>query len=80
MKSRWFTRNASDWGWMWHPIQRFAASSEASAAYGIDFGLLDTGETALVEANDGYALGAYSIDAVSYARLLFTRGHQLTHS
>lgn len=61
-------------------IQRFAASGEAPAAYGIDFGLLDTGETALVEANDGYALGAYSIDAASYARLLFTRWHQLTHS
>lgn len=61
-------------------IQRFAASGEAPAAYGIDFGLLDTGETALVEANDGYALGAYSIDAVSYSRLLFTRWQQLVQS
>lgn len=58
-------------------IQQFAASGEAPAAYGIDFGLLETGQTALVEANDGYALGAYAIDAASYSRLLFTRWRQL---
>jgi hypothetical protein len=33
-------------------------SGEAPAAYGIDFGVLESGETALVEANDGYSLGA----------------------
>jgi hypothetical protein len=52
-------------------------ASVAPAAYGIDFGVLATGQTALVEANDGYALGAYEVDSESYAALLFTRWSQL---
>src|SRR5207237_310217 len=40
-------------------LAAFHASGEAPSAYGIDFGVLATGETALVEANDGFALGAY---------------------
>ena len=58
-------------------IANFTKSGQAPAAYGIDFGVLDSGETALIEANDGYALGAYSIDAENYTRLLFTRWAQL---
>lgn len=58
-------------------IDAFTASGEAPAAYGIDFGVLESGETALVEANDGYAIGAYSIAAEPYTRLLFTRWNQL---
>ena len=61
-------------------IRVFSESGEAPAAYGIDFGLLDTGEIALVEANDGYALGAYAIDAANYSRLLFTRWQQLAQT
>lgn len=61
-------------------IQRFSGSGEAPAAYGIDFGVLATGETALVDANDGYALGAYAIDSASYAKLLFARWHQLVET
>lgn len=58
-------------------LHAHAATGAAPAAYGIDFGVLSTGETALVEANDGYALGAYHIDSASYARLLHTRWAQL---
>lgn len=58
-------------------VAAFTASGEAPSAYGIDFGVLDTGETALVEANDGYSLGAYAIDADLYTRLLFTRWKEL---
>lgn len=58
-------------------LSTHAASGTAPAAYGIDFGVLSTGETALVEANDGYALGAYQIDSAAYARLLYTRWSQL---
>jgi hypothetical protein len=54
-----------------------AYASTAPGAYGIDFGVLDTGQTALVEANDGYALGAYQVDSGSYATLLYTRWKQL---
>lgn len=58
-------------------IRLYAASGEAPAAYGIDFGVLDTGETALVEANDGYSLGVYNLEAGPYTQLLFTRWQQL---
>jgi len=53
------------------------ASGEAPSAYGIDFGVLSSGETALVEANDGYALGAYSIAAEPYTDLVLQRWSEL---
>jgi hypothetical protein len=31
----------------------------APAGYGIDFGVLENGDTALIEVNDGFSLGAY---------------------
>ena len=37
----------------------FAASEGAPSGVALDFGVLSTGETALVEANDGFAFGAY---------------------
>lgn len=40
-------------------IAAFEASGEAPAGYSLDFGLLSTGETALVEMNLGYSLGWY---------------------
>lgn len=52
-------------------------SGEAPVAYGIDFGVLTSGQTALVEANDGYGLGAYQIGSAAYAGLLFARWSQL---
>lgn len=61
-------------------IHLYAASGEAPAAFGIDFGVLETGETALVEANDGYSLGAYSLDADIYTQLLLTRWRELLQS
>lgn len=58
-------------------VADFRSSGQAPSAYGIDFGILGTGETALVEANDGYALGAYNIASEPYAKLLFTRWTEL---
>lgn len=58
-------------------VAAYRSSGEAPAAYGIDFGLLGTGETALVEANDGYALGAYTIAAQPYTDLLIRRWSEL---
>jgi hypothetical protein len=55
----------------------YRASGEAPSAYGIDFGVLATGQTALVEANDGYALGAYKISAPAYTDVLLTRWKEL---
>lgn len=54
-----------------------AYNRTAPSAYGIDFGVLATGKTALVEANDGYALGAYDITADRYTELLMSRWSEL---
>ena len=59
-------------------VATYHRSGEAPAAYGIDFGILSSGVTALVEANDGYALGAYKISSPAYSELLFCRWKQLT--
>lgn len=45
--------------------------------YGIDLGVTDDGRTVLVEINDGFALGNYGINDVSYALLLSARWAQL---
>jgi hypothetical protein len=61
-------------------ISEYGHSGEAPVAYGIDFGVLASGQTALVEANDGYALGAYKIGSAPYAELTFARWRQLLES
>ncbi|EQM48506.1 hypothetical protein D051_0693 [Vibrio parahaemolyticus VPCR-2010] len=46
--------------------------------YSLDFGLLDTGETALIELNDGYSLGKYKgISDAEYFYLISNRWYQL---
>lgn len=54
------------------------AFTSAPAAYAIDFGVLDSGETALIEVNDGFSVGAYDgIPAKDYWDMTATRWHQL---
>ena len=55
-------------------VQQFKSSP---AGYGIDFGVLSNGRTVLVEANDGYSLGSYSLNSVDYSRLLEARWLEL---
>ncbi|QDU97385.1 ATP-grasp domain-containing protein [Lignipirellula cremea] len=50
---------------------------QAPAGYGIDFGVLSGGRTVLIEANDGYSLGSYSLNSVDYSRLLEARWEEL---
>jgi hypothetical protein len=45
----------------------------APVAYGLDFGVAADGRTLLIEANDGFALGCYGLDAVVYAEMLEAR-------
>jgi hypothetical protein len=61
-------------------LAAFRAAGEAPSAYGIDFGVLSSGQTALVEANDGYALGAYAIAAEPYTDLVLQRWSELVSS
>jgi len=58
-------------------VMAYRQSGDAPSAYGIDFGILKTGETALVEANDGFSLGAYGIAARPYTDLLVRRWQEL---
>jgi hypothetical protein len=57
-----------------------SAYTSAPAGYAIDFGVTDTGETLLIEVNDGYALGAYGLPPIYYAQLLSARWSELTDS
>ncbi len=52
-------------------------AGESLAGYAIDFGVLASGATALVEMNDGFALGAYQIDSKNYTDLLWARWEEL---
>lgn len=64
-----------------HDVIRAAVKAYASApsGYAIDFGVLDTGETALVEANDGFSVGAYDdVPAKDYWDMIATRWIELT--
>jgi hypothetical protein len=50
------------------------------AGYALDFGVTNDGKTALVEANDGWALGLYrspSMIAENYLRLVTARWHEI---
>jgi len=46
-------------------------------AYTMDVGVLDTGETHLVELNDMWAIGAYGFDSEDYVRMIISRFRQM---
>lgn len=58
-------------------IKDFENSDEKTSAYGIDFGILNNGETALVEWNDGFALGSYGLDKEIYTDLILRRWEEI---
>jgi hypothetical protein len=55
----------------------FEASENAPAGYGIDFGVLRSGQTAMIEVNDGYSLGNYALSDELYADLIEARWTEL---
>lgn len=59
-------------------VQALEQSGQGTRAYAIDFGVMATGETALVEWNDGFSLGAYGLDKSIYTDLLITRWCEIT--
>jgi hypothetical protein len=61
-------------------VEILTHTGEATAGYAIDFGVLATGETALVEWNDGFALGSYGLEKSTYTDLLIARWHELVQS
>ena len=51
--------------------------TDSPKAYCLDVGVLDTGETALIEINDAFSCGSYSMSAETYGDLLTTRWNEL---
>jgi hypothetical protein len=70
----------ADEGVVCEAVPILEASGEATAGYGIDFGVLADGRTALVEWNDGFGLGSYGLDRGLYTELILARWCQLTGS
>lgn len=55
------------------------AYTRAPLGYAIDFGVLSTGETALIEVNDGFSVGAYdNIPAADYYDMVVHRWFELS--
>lgn len=59
-------------------VDTLQTSGEATAAYGIDFGVLADGKTALIELNDGFGLGSYGLADDLYTDLTIARWEELT--
>ncbi|WP_201984922.1 ATP-grasp domain-containing protein [Hymenobacter rubidus] len=53
---------------------------EAPAAFALDIGRTAKGQTVVVEVNEGYALGAYGLTSLAYAKFLSARWAELTGS
>ena len=60
-------------------VKVMAGQPNAPVAFGLDVGVLDTGETALIECNDAWALGYYrgTLSHRDYIELLWRRWEQL---
>ena len=70
-----------DWHCQYNPDvieQAVSMYKTGPAGYAIDFGVTNSGQTLLVEVNDGFALGSYGVDPVQYAKLLSARWCELT--
>ena len=53
------------------------AKAGAPSAYCLDVGILDNGDTALIEVNDAFSCGSYSMSSETYSKLLITRWNEL---
>lgn len=60
-------------------VDAYSCTEDAPTAYSIDVGVLKTGETALIECNDAWALGYYqgTLSHRDYIEMLWTRWKQL---
>ncbi|HJG68240.1 MAG TPA: ATP-grasp domain-containing protein [Staphylococcus ureilyticus] len=48
------------------------------AGFSLDFGVTKTGQTLLIEVNEGYSLASYGLYDIRYAKLLAARWAELT--
>jgi hypothetical protein len=54
-------------------LAAYTSTGNAPAGFAADFGVLSTGQTALIELNDGFSLGSYNLPAPLYTNLLLAR-------
>lgn len=59
-------------------IRAYEESGTAPAGYALDIGVLGTGDTALVEVNDAWALGSWRFDSQKYTQCILARWGELT--
>jgi hypothetical protein len=72
-----------DWRVMpaWPEVDAMVAAwSTAPRGYALDIGVLADGRTALIEANDAWALGNYGLLPAAYAQLLRARWNEIVGS
>jgi hypothetical protein len=55
----------------------WVATGRASCAFALDVGVLATGETALVEVNDGFSLGRYGLPVALYTDMVIARWEEM---
>lgn len=60
-------------------IQMINEYKDAPAGYSLDVGIDSNGKTILVEVNDGYALGTYGFDGLSYTELAIARWEEMVN-
>lgn len=58
-------------------LEAVSEYKSAPAGYALDFGVTDDGDTVLIEANDGYSMGAYGLNPIDYAKMISARWHEL---
>jgi hypothetical protein len=51
--------------------------TESPAGYTVDFGVTSSGESLLVEVNDGYSMGTYGLNPLKYARIISARWSEM---
>lgn len=63
-------------------VDAFTRHPDSPVAYTLDIGVLETGETALVECNDAWAIGYYkgSLSRNDYIKMLWARWMQLSQN
>lgn len=65
----------------WTIVEEALKSLESQpAGWCLDFGVTSTGDTLLIESNDGYSIGNYGLDGLDYAKLLRERWYELVNS
>ena len=48
-------------------------------SYTLDFCVTDSGETVLIEINDGFSLGSYGLNPITYTKMIVDRWNEITN-